>query len=96
MYPAIAKNLDLSSFGNGINRYLVSFSSAIIASCGKKSIAEWHEFWLVIIDYILLWNTGRLTVRDDESFDSDRTSQISSSIYLLNITFSNMKYLLCG
>ncbi|MEH2378425.1 MAG: hypothetical protein V7K27_05895 [Nostoc sp.] len=64
VYPALARNLDLSFFGNGTSRYLVSFSSAIIASCGKKAIGSWHEFWVGIIDYILLWDAGRLPVRD--------------------------------
>jgi len=46
-------------------------------------VGSWHEFWVGIIDYILPWDTGRLRIWDDESFDGDRTSEITSSVCLL-------------
>jgi hypothetical protein len=51
---------------------LVSFSSAIIASCGKKTISSWHELGVGVVGYILLRDAGRLTIEDDKRFGSDR------------------------
>ena len=54
---------------------MVNFSAAIIASCAKKTISSWYELGVGVVDYILLWDAGRLTVRDDKGMESDRVRE---------------------
>ena len=59
---------------------MVSFSSAIIASCGRKTISSWHELGVGAVGYILLWDAGRLTVRDDKGMENDGFPGIESGV----------------
>jgi hypothetical protein len=44
----------------------------MIASCAKKTISSWNKLAVGVVDYILLWDAGRLAVRDDQGMESDR------------------------